>query len=124
MKLLLMMSAAVVVSVALLGLVQVRKKEQQREDKRSRFEGIKLQVTYDVLGEYQGEKAEAQNRLEKSQEQQKALEEEVKMLRAQADKAKGELDVCRGAQVCGGEMVLMVIPCESDGGVLYTLHIE
>lgn len=87
------------VSVVLLGIIKVRKTEQDREDKRSRFQDTKLRVTYDVLREYQGEKVEMQKLLDKTDIAKKALEQEVNMLKAKADKAKADADICQGNKV-------------------------
>ncbi len=68
-------------------------------EKRGRFHDIKLRVTHDVLTEYQTEKTETQNLLDKTQSEHKTLEEEVNMIQTKAEKAKGEVDICQGGQV-------------------------
>uniref|UniRef100_A0A3Q3MF97 Zgc:174935 n=1 Tax=Mastacembelus armatus TaxID=205130 RepID=A0A3Q3MF97_9TELE len=90
----------VLVSFALLATMNVRKKEQEKEDRQNKFQDIKLRVTYDVLRETEDEKAETQNLLEKTQREQKALEEKVHILHSEADKKKGEVDICQGGQDC------------------------
>lgn len=99
MKVQLFLPLTLAVSVALLGLTKLRKKEHDKEDRRNRFQAIKLRVTYDVLSEYQTEKREAQERLDKSQSAHKTLEEEASMVKTKESKAKGEVDICQGDQV-------------------------
>lgn len=99
MKVQVLIPMTVVVSVAIFGLMKIRKKENEKEERRNRFQDIKLRVTSDVLREYQNEKAETQNTLEKLQSDRKVLDEDVNMLQVKADKARGEVDICRGNQV-------------------------
>ncbi|XP_039972622.1 neurofilament medium polypeptide isoform X2 [Xiphias gladius] len=98
MKVQVWLPVTIVAIVALLALTKIRKKEQDKQDRRNRFQDIKLRVTHDVLGENQNEKAETQSRLDKTQSDHKALEEEVNMHQTKADKAKGDLDICQGGQ--------------------------
>ncbi|XP_070768330.1 uncharacterized abhydrolase domain-containing protein DDB_G0269086 [Enoplosus armatus] len=98
MKVTLFLPMTIVVSVAVVGFMKVRRKEHDKEERQNKFEAIKLRVTHDVLGEYQSEKAETQNRLDQAQTEHKALEEVVNMLRTKADKAKGDMDICQGGQ--------------------------
>ncbi|KAK6291055.1 hypothetical protein J4Q44_G00385430 [Coregonus suidteri] len=56
-------------SVALLGLINVRRKEEVKEQKHESFEMIKLRVTRDVLGEYYQEVISAHNLLDKTKAQ-------------------------------------------------------
>lgn len=99
MKVQFLIPVALVVSVALVGVMKIRQKEQEKEEKRNKFIDIKLRVSYDVLGEYQSDKAETETKLEKTQTELKALIEEANMAQAKADKAKGEVDICQGGQV-------------------------
>ncbi|XP_041798877.1 uncharacterized protein zgc:174935 [Chelmon rostratus] len=92
------LTVAVVVSVAMVGLMSVRKKEYESEDKRNRFEDIKLRVTNDVLGEYQDETAETQNLLDKTQREHQALEKQVNVIMTKEDSTKSDLQFCQGAQ--------------------------
>ncbi|KAL7393555.1 hypothetical protein ABVT39_012766 [Epinephelus coioides] len=98
MKVQLVLPVVIMTSVALMGVMKLRQKEQDKEDRRKRFQDIKLRVTYDVLQEYEGEKAQQQNLLEKTRSEEKALSEEVIKLQTRADKAKGDVDVCTGDQ--------------------------
>ncbi|TDH11791.1 hypothetical protein EPR50_G00064670 [Perca flavescens] len=98
MKVQFLIPVALLVSVALVGVIKIRQNEQDKEEKRSKFLEIKLRVTYDVLGEYQSDTAETETKLEKTQTEMKALIEEANMAQAKADKAKGEVDVCQGGQ--------------------------
>ncbi|XP_071325770.1 uncharacterized abhydrolase domain-containing protein DDB_G0269086 [Trachinotus anak] len=98
MKVVVLLPLTIMASVALLGFMRLRRKEQDREDRRGKFQNIKLRVTYDMLGEFQREEAEAQLLLDKTQSDHKILEEEVNMVQTKADKAKGDVDVCLGGQ--------------------------
>ncbi|XP_044065299.1 FK506-binding protein 3 isoform X3 [Siniperca chuatsi] len=98
MKVPLMLPLTIVVSIAIVGIMRVRKKEQDKVERRNRFEDIKLRVVDDVLVEYQTGMVEQQMLLEKTQSVYQALEEEVNLLRTKADKAKGEVDICLGGQ--------------------------
>ncbi|KAF3691930.1 Protein piccolo Aczonin Brain-derived HLMN protein Multidomain presynaptic cytomatrix protein [Channa argus] len=98
MKVHLVVPAAIIVSVVLLGIVKIRKTELDKAAKRGRFHDIKLRVTYDVLREYGSEKSEMENLLDKLKSDEKALMDEVNMLQSKADKSKGEVDICQGSQ--------------------------
>ncbi|XP_022621940.1 FK506-binding protein 3-like [Seriola dumerili] len=98
MKVQVLLPVTVIVSVALLGLIKIRKKEEDREDRRKRFLDIKLRVTYDMLGEFEKEMSETQKLLYETENGQKTLEEEVNVLQTKADKTKGDADVCQGGQ--------------------------
>jgi len=98
MKVHLFLPMSILVSVALVGVMKIRQKEHDKIDRRNRFEDIKLRVTHDVLGEYQSEKADTQNRLDKANTDVKALEEEVKTLQMTDTKKKGEVDICQAGQ--------------------------
>lgn len=99
MKVQVLLPLTLVVSVALLGTLKLRRKQRDIEEKKNKFQDIKLRVTHDVLGEYLKESAERQTLLEKTQSEQDALQEEVNMVQVQADKAKGDVDICTGDQV-------------------------
>ncbi|XP_035528697.1 uncharacterized protein zgc:174935 [Morone saxatilis] len=98
MKVQVFLPLTVVVSVALVGLMKIRKKEHDMEDRRNKFEDIKLRVTYDVLREYESEKARMQNLLEKTKSEHSAMEEETNKVGMNEKKAKGEVDICQGEQ--------------------------
>ncbi|XP_014839954.1 PREDICTED: FK506-binding protein 4-like isoform X3 [Poecilia mexicana] len=103
MKVHLVLPVALLTSVILVGLLKIRKRDHDKEEKRSRFQDIKLRVTSDVLQEYQKEKAERQNELEKVQGELKAMEEEVKVAQTKAEKAAGDLTGCEGSQKSGAD---------------------
>ena len=100
MKLQLFLPVSILVSVAMVGVMKIRKKEHEKVDRRNRFEAIKLRVTHDVLGEYQSEKAQTQDQLDKAKKDMKALEDEVKnKFQVEDTKKKAELDTCQAGQV-------------------------
>lgn len=99
MKVQVVVPMTICVSVVLLGIIRVRKTEQEKEDKRNRFQVTKLRVTYDVLREYQSDKLETQKLLDKTEIDKKTLEEQVNMLKAKADQATGVADDCQGRKV-------------------------
>lgn len=90
------LTVTVVVSVAMMGVMQVRKKEYGKLEKRNRFEDIKLRVTKDVLGEYLDERGAMQNKLDKTTNEKRALETQVNMIQKKEDTTKGEVKVCLG----------------------------
>eukprot|EP00064_Thunnus_orientalis_P005660 superscaffoldBa00000566_g5674 len=98
MKLQLCLPVSIMVSVALVGVMKIRKKEHDRVDRHSRFEAIKLRVTHDVLGEYQSEKAVTQDLLDKAETNVKALAEEVNTLQMKDTKKKEKVDTCQAGQ--------------------------
>ncbi|XP_037639442.1 neurofilament heavy polypeptide isoform X2 [Sebastes umbrosus] len=88
----------IVVTVAMIGIVKIREKEHLKETKRSKFQDIKLRVTYDVLQEYNKEKAETQDLLVKTQIEEKTMGEEVNKLQNRAEEARGDADICKSSQ--------------------------
>uniref|UniRef100_A0A3P8RXM2 Zgc:174935 n=1 Tax=Amphiprion percula TaxID=161767 RepID=A0A3P8RXM2_AMPPE len=94
MKVQIVLPLSIIVSVALLGFLKVLKKEELTQNKRSRFQEIKVRVSADVLGEYLKEKVDTELRLGKAEEEQKTLEEQVNALKANEEKAKGDVDIC------------------------------
>lgn len=90
---------ALLTSVILVGFIKIRKKDHEKEEKRTRFQEIKLRVTSDVLQEYHNEQIEKQEQVEKAQKDLNALEDEVKVLRDKTEKATGDLGGCDGSQV-------------------------
>ncbi|XP_034554431.1 neurofilament heavy polypeptide-like isoform X2 [Notolabrus celidotus] len=94
MKVQLLLPLAAAVSVITVGLMQMRKKDSAKEERRNRFQEIKLRVTYDVLREYQNDKTAKQHELETAETDSKTLEGEVNQLQSKADVAKGESDTC------------------------------
>lgn len=99
MKVALFLPVTIVVTVALVGIMKIRKKEHDKEDKRNKFQDIKLRVTFDVLGEYRSEQELLENLLGKTQEEQSALEQEVNRLWTKVDAAKAQVDICLGGKV-------------------------
>ncbi|XP_047455742.1 anti-sigma-I factor RsgI8 [Mugil cephalus] len=96
MKVHLIVPMAIVVSVLLLGFMKVRKNEQEQEIKRLKFQEIKLRVADDVLSEFKTEQGNMQDQLDKSKNDQTALDKEAIELNSKADKLKGEVDICQG----------------------------
>ncbi|XP_071759449.1 uncharacterized protein LOC139914911 [Centroberyx gerrardi] len=94
MKVNVLLTLSVLVTVTLLGLVKLRQTEQEREEKRYRFQDIKLRVTRDVVGEYRAELAASQSRVEKTTAEVKTLEDEVVKLQATENQKRGETDAC------------------------------
>lgn len=90
-----LLPATVVVSVALVGIMKLRKGEHEKYEKQFKFQDVRLRVADDVLGEYQNDKAEKQNMLEKANTEHKALEEEVNKLQTGGEKSKGDTDACQ-----------------------------
>lgn len=99
MKAYLLMPLSITVSVALLCLIQLRNKEQDKESRRNRFQNIKLRVSADVLAEYQTEQYETQTLMEKTVKKMKDLGDEVAELEAKEKVLSGELQNCKAAEV-------------------------
>ncbi|XP_064803521.1 uncharacterized protein LOC135521750 [Oncorhynchus masou masou] len=91
-----LVGVSLLTSVALLGLINVRQKEEMKEQKHVSFETIKLRVTRDVLGEYQHEVIRAHNLLDKTKAQVDTLGSELTPLQAAEAKKKSELEACQG----------------------------
>ncbi|XP_042175238.1 pollen-specific leucine-rich repeat extensin-like protein 1 isoform X2 [Oncorhynchus tshawytscha] len=87
-----LVGVSLLTSVALLGLINVRRKEEMKEQKHVSFETIKLRVTRDVLGEYQHEVIRAHNLLDKTKAQVDTLGSELPPLQAAEAKKKSELE--------------------------------
>lgn len=104
MKVQVLVPVTICVSILLLGVIRMRKTEQEKENKRNRFQDTKLRVIYDVLKEYQSEKVETQKLLDTTEIDKKTLEDQVNVLKGKEDKAKGEADACQGLKV-GAERV-------------------
>lgn len=99
MKLNVLLFFSVAASVGLFCLVTRRKREEERESKRNKFQVIKLRVTGDVLGEYAGEIAKVQPRIVKVQGEIKALESELTDEQAKETGMKSEADGCESSKV-------------------------
>lgn len=91
-----LVGVSLLTSVALLGLINVRRKEEVKEQKHVSFETIKLRVTRDVLGEYQHEVIRVHNLLDKTKAQVDTLGSELTPLQAAEAKKKSELEACQG----------------------------
>ncbi|KAM9852559.1 uncharacterized protein ACBR49_005616 isoform 2-T2 [Aulostomus maculatus] len=98
MKVQLLLPLTIAMSVALVVILKTRKHEQDQEERRNRFESMRLRVTHDVLGEYQGEKIESENLLLKADTEQKVEEEDMKKLETKIADKKWEADICQGSQ--------------------------
>lgn len=98
---LVLLALTALASVALLGVVNVRKKDEAREQKRSKFQEVKLRVTQDVLGEYQDEKNGVEVLVEKTATEVKALEPELSTLQETEKQKKADEAACQGAKVRG-----------------------
>ncbi|PWA23922.1 hypothetical protein CCH79_00011008, partial [Gambusia affinis] len=103
MKTQLVLPLVLLTSLLMLGLLKIRKRDHEKEEKRNRFQDIKLRVTSDVLQEYKKEKIERQTELEKAEGELKAMEEEVKAVQTKAEKAAGDLTGCDGSQKSGAD---------------------
>ncbi|XP_041708113.2 pollen-specific leucine-rich repeat extensin-like protein 1 [Coregonus clupeaformis] len=91
-----LVAVSMLTSVALLGLINVRRKEEVKEQKHESFAMIKLRVTRDVLGEYHQEVISAHNLLDKTKAQVDTLGSELPPLQAAEAKKKSELEACQG----------------------------
>ncbi|KAM9722630.1 uncharacterized protein ACNS7B_018278 [Menidia menidia] len=94
MKVQVVIAGAIVLSVALAGVIKMRTKEVMSEQKRNRFQDIKLRVSDEVLSEYLTEKSEKQDLLQEALKDVKNFGEEVLNLQQKAERTKAELDQC------------------------------
>ncbi|XP_034468181.1 translation initiation factor IF-2-like isoform X7 [Hippoglossus hippoglossus] len=85
----------VVVSLVLFGLVKVRRKTQEMEEKRTRFGVIRLRVSTDVLSEYRTQITQQQQELERNRDERKAQEEDIYALKDKKDEAIGKMKICK-----------------------------
>lgn len=99
MKVQLFLPLAIAVSVITVGVMKIRKKEHDKEERKTRFQEIKLRVTYDVLAEYQNEKVTKQQQLETAEKEQKTLDGEFLQLLSEIDTAKKDAADCLTAKV-------------------------
>ncbi|XP_056300366.1 anti-sigma-I factor RsgI8-like [Pseudoliparis swirei] len=98
MKVQCVLPVTLIVSVAMVAIMHIRKTEFNYEERKNKFVDIKLRMTSDVLQDRQSEAPETKALLEKTQGEHKALEEKVNMLQAKADEETGKSDVCLGGQ--------------------------
>ena len=89
----------VVVSLVVFGLVKVREKKEGMEEKRSRFQDIKLRVSSDVLAEYMTDIKNKQQELERSRLEIKTSEETIIALGSKKDEAMGRIKSCTDEKV-------------------------
>lgn len=99
MRINILMVLSVLASLGMFWLVTRRKREEEREHKRSMFQSIKLRVTGDVLVEYESEAAKAQPRIEKVQGEVKKLEDEVTGALNKENDKKAEVNACENDKV-------------------------
>ena len=92
----------VVVSLVLFGLVKVRRKTQEMEEKRTRFQDIRLRVSTDVLSEYRSHRSQQQQELATSRDERLILEEAINSLKDKKDEADEKLKTCKEEKVGRG----------------------
>ncbi|MED6294366.1 hypothetical protein CHARACLAT_020381 [Characodon lateralis] len=105
MKVYFVLPLSLLTSVILVGFMKIRKKEYEKEVRRDRFQDIKMRVTSDVFQEYQNEKAEKQNELEKAQAELKAMENEITVVLTKTQKTTEDLTGCDVSQKSGADQV-------------------
>uniref|UniRef100_A0A672Z554 Zgc:174935 n=1 Tax=Sphaeramia orbicularis TaxID=375764 RepID=A0A672Z554_9TELE len=110
MKLQLTLLFAIVASVIIVGFMKIRQKEQNKHEKRSKFDDIKLRVTEDLLEEYLKDKEETQDLLEKNKGELTQLGNSLNSLKAGSDSKKGEVDTCKGNKNCSSSDILNHAP--------------
>nr|XP_019948957.1 PREDICTED: neurofilament heavy polypeptide-like [Paralichthys olivaceus] len=91
-----LLPVTIVVSLILFGLIKVRRKARETEEKHSRFQDIKLRVSHDVLTEYETEITNQRQEIDRIQAEQKTTVEETHTLNVKADETKGKVDICEG----------------------------
>uniref|UniRef100_A0A3Q0RUJ1 Uncharacterized protein n=1 Tax=Amphilophus citrinellus TaxID=61819 RepID=A0A3Q0RUJ1_AMPCI len=99
MKLQWLLPGTIMMSVALVGIMKMRKSEQDKYDKGQKFQEIRVRVANDVLAEYQNEKAQKEKLMKNTITDHKLMEEAVNTLQTNAEKAKEDVDVCQTVTV-------------------------
>lgn len=84
------------VSIAMVGLVHLRKHDLTDEEKANHFQEIKLRVTEEVLEEYQKEAIRVHRLLDKTKPTVFELEAELTTLRNLGMVKKAKLEECQG----------------------------
>ncbi|XP_041844394.1 uncharacterized protein LOC121642012 [Melanotaenia boesemani] len=95
MKTHLIIPLALLTSLALLGVIKIRKKENEKVEKHYVLQNIKLRVNDDALDEYRNSIAEDQNLLEKTKSEHNTIQEELDKLKLNEDRVKNEADLCQ-----------------------------
>ncbi|XP_041649813.1 fibrous sheath CABYR-binding protein [Cheilinus undulatus] len=90
----LLLPLLIVVSVIVVGLMKIRQREHDRENRQDRFQTVKLRVTNDVLGDYQNEKTGKQLLVERAEVEIKKLNEDQEKLKTKEEATKVEADKC------------------------------
>lgn len=106
MKVQLILPLSVAVSLAAFALMKVRVKEFATEEKKAKFQDVKLRVTNDVLAGYEKEKTT----LEKAMEKEKAAHETLQqaLTGVSNDDLKTELDACAGVKKTAAQEITSV----------------
>ena len=88
-----------VMVVGLMGVMKMRRNEQETETKRFRLQDIKLRVTKDILDEFKSELALVENQMKEDRGYREAMEAHVAELQEKSEKAKADEEECQGDQV-------------------------
>ncbi|XP_053699612.1 uncharacterized protein LOC128746531 [Synchiropus splendidus] len=94
MKVQLLLPLTIMASVTMVLILKTRKREEDREDRRFRFESIRLRVTIDVLTEHQNEKATLQQQYDNAKEEEGTLREASTVFQSNVLENMGKLDTC------------------------------
>ncbi|XP_068591942.1 uncharacterized abhydrolase domain-containing protein DDB_G0269086 [Cebidichthys violaceus] len=97
-----------VVSVALMGILKIRKSQYDKEGKENKFQDIKLRVANDVLQGYQSLMMDTENLLQKTLSERKALGEETIKLEGEAFASKSRSQICQTGQTSATEELASV----------------
>lgn len=88
-----------VVFVGLMGIMKMRRKEQEKESKLFRLQDIKLRVTGDLMAEFQSELAQTKQDMIKTQGIQKVMEEQMAVVQSRAEQAQADIEDCQSSKV-------------------------
>ncbi|KAG7476200.1 hypothetical protein JOB18_048809 [Solea senegalensis] len=97
MKVDMLLPVSTIVSVALFAYMKSGLKDREKEERRLRFQDIKLRVTFDVLQEYQKDSSVIQEQLNRAMEQYNPQEEELKNLQMKQRQTKDNLEICQSS---------------------------
>lgn len=101
MKLYLLLILSVSATVALMFLIHTRTEEQQTDQKRNRFQTIKLRMTTDVLADIHAEHDDLRGLVEQAKLKVKELEDEVAKLKPAQGTLIGDMESCKESGVRG-----------------------
>ncbi|XP_077577594.1 uncharacterized protein LOC144199657 [Stigmatopora nigra] len=97
MKFQLLLPLTLALTVVLVVVIKSRRFEHEKVDKLYKFEGMKVKVNNNVLGELQTQKISLGNKIDSGEKEEKTLKADVQTSVQKAQKKKKELVACQGS---------------------------